>query len=160
MKRTRTVWVVYPMIEFRPFTHIDEYRTSKSIFANAFTNTSFTRTDMIQAWSNCDPRYSSALYDTATNTMVGFVLIHPSIERANTLYISYIALDEKWRGSGYGTAIMKSLMRFYQGMRMDIEVVPLISTLEWYKSLGFKKADKHLYVFHRHGTRSQTKFLQ
>jgi ribosomal protein S18 acetylase RimI-like enzyme len=146
------------MIEFRPFTHGGEYRTIKSIFANAFTHTSFTRADIIRAWSNCDPRHSSALYDTATNTMMGFILIRPT--NPDTLYISFMAIDEKWRGGGHGTAIMKSLMQFYQDKKLNLEVVPVISTLKWYKSLGFKRANKHLYVFHHHGTREQAKHLQ
>jgi ribosomal protein S18 acetylase RimI-like enzyme len=145
-------------MEFRPFTNIHEYRMAKSIFANAFTHTSFTRADMIRAWVNCDRTQSLAFYSSRSKEMIGFILIQTCDPGKS--YIKYLAIGEKWRGYGLGTIVMKRIMRFYQSKGISLEVIPLLPVLSWYQSLGFKMSHKYTYYFHRYGTRSQTKALQ
>ena len=145
-------------MEFRPFTDIHEYRMAKSIFANAFTHTSFTRADIIRAWANCDRTQSLAFYSTRSKEMIGFILIQAS--DSGKSYITYLAIGEKWRGYGLGTIVMKRIMRIYQNKGITLEVIPLLPVVSWYQSLGFKMSHKYTYYFHRYGTRSQTKFLQ
>lgn len=145
-------------MEFRPFTNIHEYRMAKSIFANAFTHTSFTRANIIRAWANCDRTQSLAFYSTRSQEMIGFILINASYSGKS--YITYMAIGEKWRGYGLGTIVMKRIMRIYQTKGISLEVIPLMPVLSWYQSLGFKMSHKYTYYFHRYGTRSQTKALQ
>lgn len=145
-------------MEFRPFSDIHEYRMAKSIFANAFTNTSFTRENIIRAWANCDRTQSLAFYSTRSKEMIGFILINAS--NSGKSYITYLAIGEKWRGYGLGTIVMKRIMRIYQNKGITLEVIPLLPVVSWYQSLGFKMSHKYTYYFHRYGTRSQTKFLQ
>lgn len=133
-------------------TSISDYRMAKSIFGNAFSDTFFTRADMKQAWLKCNMDHSFALY--SNDIMVGFVLIQMD---PRCHYISYIAIDTEWTGRGLGTALMKHVMEKALSEGKSLEVVPLLETIQWYKSLGFKQLRNHLYVFHRHGTRRQLK---
>ena len=133
-------------------TSISQYRMAKSIFGNAFSDTSFTRADMKQAWLKCDMDQSFALH--YNSIMIGFVLIQTD---PRCHYISYIAIDNEWKGNGLGTTLMKHVMEKALSEGKSLEVVPLLETIQWYKNLGFKQLRNHLYVFHRHGTRRQLK---
>jgi GNAT superfamily N-acetyltransferase len=145
-------------IEFRPLLDDTYYRDVKGIFSTAFAN-NYSRETIIRAWRGRSKYTSFAFYDTDLKKVIGFALMHRTSD--TMLYLSYIGMSEDVRGKGFGTKMMKRLLKYAAKEGCSMTLVPFSSVVPWYEGLGFSRTcDKFNFVFHQYATRKQAKFIK
>jgi len=73
----------------------------------------------------------------------------------SSLYIDYFALDESYRGNGFGTQLLTYFLNLFLETKGSIHLFPLNDTIaNWYIKYGFQRSGKGYYVIHSHKTRS------
>ena len=88
-------------------------------------------------------------------TLIGFILASYHKHSGSSLYIDYFALDERYRGNGFGTQLLTYFLTLFLETKGSIHLFPLNDTIaNWYIKYGFQQSGKGYYVIHSHKTRS------
>jgi len=88
--------------------------------------------------------------------LVGFVIASFHLQNKWSMYIDYLALDPKFRGSGVGSFLLKKLLEKCYKNNGSIHLYPeRPELLSWYSRHGFHQTNKNYYVFHSYNTRRQ-----
>lgn len=137
-------------LEIIPLTN-EHYRQVKSIFAETFPM--YTRQSIISAWRIRDRDYSVGIYNTNTNSIIGFALLMRT--NHNSFHMSCFAIQKTNQNMGIGTIFMKCILSKLKNERISINLVPLYDVARWYERLGFHQTGgKYLLHTHYYDTRS------
>lgn len=83
-------------------------------------------------------------FDEISDAYVGFALLH-TIEATQTLWLDFIAIDEKQRSKGYGSRFFNALCAYYMpkytGMLLEVEIPTgedenQLRRIRYYENLG------------------------
>jgi len=86
--------------------------------------------------------------------LIGFAIASFHKRSGGSLYIDYFAINNEYRGKGFGSEIIKGFLSTIEG---SVHLYPINESLvQWYERNGFKESNKGYYVYHTYPTRTRT----
>ena len=113
-----------------------DYRSIKQIYKSAFSASEHPTCDLHDSWDLRSEENSYGVF--LDDRLVGFAICSfPSFSTSN-MYLDYIAIDEAFRGHGYGSLLIKTLLEKCRNERKSLHLFPdSFEVAAWYKTFGF-----------------------
>ena len=133
------------------------YSAVKSIYREAFKRNGYTDKDLGDTWRK--RLGASCGYFNGHGDLLGFGLAIDR-DRWRKNYIHFLAVYKKYRGCGYGSKILRNILKSLPNAYLwpegdtDKETDALKG---WYGAHGFRKSAKNFCVVHPYNTRSKSK---
>ena len=124
-----------PMIHISQLSNKD-YRSIKQIYKRAFSATEHPTCDLHYSWDSRSQENSYGVF--LDSTLVGFAICSFPPHSPSNIYLDYIAIDEDFRGHGYGSLLLNTLLDKCRNERKSLHLFPdSFEVAAWYKTFGF-----------------------
>ena len=113
-----------------------DYRSIKQIYSRAFSLYEHPICDLYDSWRFRSEKNSYGIF--LESKLVGFAICSFHRRTWTNMYLDYIAIDEDFRGQGYGSILLKVLIDKCQKEHRSIHLFPdSFEVAAWYKTFGF-----------------------
>lgn len=114
----------------------NDYRSIKQIYKAAFSATEHPMCDLRDSWDLRSQENSYGIF--LDREMIGFAICSFHPQSGSNMYLDYIAIDEAFRGQGYGSMLLKAILNICQKNNRSIHLFPdSFEVASWYKTFGF-----------------------
>ena len=132
------------------------YKSIKAIFQEAFSQEEYNSDDIGYAWKT-RIRGESQGYFNKQGDLLGFAIVTRRTS-PKVPYIHFIAVYNDYKGFGYGSRILKAVLKRQENVylwpegRNEKETDTLRA---WYGKHGFRRSHDNYYAIHKYTTRSK-----
>ena len=113
-----------------------DYRSIKQIYRGAFDLTEHPIYDLLDSWNIRSKENSYGIFNS--DGIIGFAICSFNKKYGSNMYLDYIAIDENFRGQGYGSVLLKHLIDVCYREHRSLHLFPdSFQVAAWYKTFGF-----------------------
>ena len=123
------------MTTFRQLYQKD-FRATKQIYKDAFDLYEHPISDFSDSWNLRSEENSYGIY--LDSTLIGFAICSFDSHSGANMYLDYIAIDTGYKGKGYGSMLLNTLLDKCSRDHRSIHLFPdSFDLVQWYKKFGF-----------------------
>lgn len=113
-----------------------DYHSVKQIYKGAFSLDDHPMSDLRDSWNLRSEENSYGIY--LDSTLIGFAICSFDSHSGANMYLDYIAIDTGYKGKGYGSILLNTLLDKCSRDHRSIHLFPdSFEVAAWYKKFGF-----------------------